>query len=86
MTAEKGNYEPLVQQLRSLPTLRAQVENLENALAALSPEDRIIANLLLINPKRNNIQQACQCLNLEEGAVYYRRNQILQKLQTALKS
>lgn len=76
--------EELLVALRRLPGMRVQVENLDNALATLTPEERLIANYLLLYPKRNNIRLLCEMLHLEPTAIYNRRKQILKKLNTAM--
>ena len=74
----------LVKKLRALPAQRMAVQNLDNALSLLTPEERLIANLLLIYPAENNVQQVCEKLHLEQAAVYRRRRQVLEKLEAAL--
>ena len=76
--------EELLLALRRLPGMRVQVENLDNALSTLTPEERLIANHLLLYPKRNNIRLVCEMLHLEPTAIYNRRRQILKKLSTAI--
>lgn len=74
----------LVAILKALPALRATVENLENALATLTPEERILADLLLIHPKKKNIDKVCALLKIEHACAYRRRKLLLCKLQQTL--
>ena len=70
--------------LQELPAMRTAVENLDNALALLTPEERILADLLFVHPRKNNIQRVCQLLNVESATAYRRRKQLLSKLLKVL--
>ena len=74
----------LVQMLQALPAQRVAVENLENALSLLTPEERMIAHMLLIYPQRNNVLALCRKLSVEQATVYRRRKQVLNKLRAAI--
>lgn len=74
----------LIHALQALPVMRVTVQNLDNALSLLTPEERLVANLVLLYPKRNNIQLVCQHLHVEQSTAYRRRRQVLQKLLAAL--
>lgn len=74
----------LIQRLQALPALRAMVQNLDNALALLTPEERLVAHLLLVYPKRNNVQLVCEKLHVELATAYRRRRQVIDKLTAAL--
>lgn len=74
----------LIGALQALPGMRVTVENLDNALSLLTPEERMVAGLLLLHPKRGNIQLVCQQLNVEPATAYRRRRQVIDKLIAAL--
>ena len=74
----------LVAALKALPAMRAAVESLDNALAFLTPEERIMADLLLIHPKKGNIEKVCELLQVEHACAYRRRKHLLHKLQQML--
>lgn len=74
----------LIENLQALPTLRALVQNLDNALSLLTPEERLVAHLLLVYPKRNNVQLVCEKLHVEHATAYRRRRQVIDKLTSAL--
>ena len=74
----------LLAALKSLPVMRAAVENLENARASLTPQERILADLLFIHPQPGNINKVCELLRVEYASAYRRRKQVLQKLQQTL--
>ena len=74
----------LIAGLKALPGMRITVENLDNALSSLTPEERIMAELLLIHPRRGNIEKVCKLLHVEHSTAYRRRKQLLSKLQQAL--
>ena len=70
--------------LKALPAMRIAVENLDNALSILTPEERIMADLLFIHPCRGNIEKVCKLLNVEIATAYRRRKLLLCKLQQAI--
>ena len=74
----------LLRQLERLETARIAVQNLDHALSALTPEERLVANLLFLYPRRGNIQEVCRLLHVEQATAYRRRKQVLQKIAAAL--
>ena len=70
--------------LQNLDAARASVAAVDAALSLLTPEERLVANLLLICPHRGNIQKICQHLHIEQATAYRRRKQVLQKLTASL--
>ena len=74
----------LIAGLKALPAMRVAVENLDNALSLLTPEERIMADLLFIHPKKRNIEKVCKLLQVEHATAYRRRKLLLSKLQQAL--
>ncbi len=78
------NETELIRRLQELPIQRAMVQNLDNALSLLTPEERLVAHLLLVYPKRNNVQLVCEKLHVEQATAYRRRRQVIDKLTAAL--
>lgn len=70
--------------LQSLESTRSSVAAVDTALSLLTPEERLIAHLLLLHPKRGNIQTVCEKLHIEQATAYRRRKQVLQKLTATL--
>ena len=69
---------------QQLESLQKQVEILEGALQVLSPEERLVAEYLLISPEKGNVQRLCGMLNVEQSSVYRRRDHVLEKIARAL--
>ncbi len=74
----------LLRKTGELEAARIAVQNLDNALSLLTPEERLVANLLLLHPQRGNVQQLCQLLHVEQAAVYRRRKKVINKLLQTL--
>ena len=74
----------LVTLLQTLESTRLWVNAVDSALSLLTPEERLIANLLLLHPQRGNVQLVCEKLNIEPATAYRRRKQVLQKLTATL--
>ena len=70
--------------LQTLESTRSSLAAVDTALSLLTPEERLIAHLLLLHPNRGNIQQVCEKLNIEQATAYRRRKQVLQKLTKTL--
>ena len=70
--------------LEALPAMRIAVKNMDNALSMLTPEERILADLLFVHPQKNNILKVCELLNVEYATAYRRRRALLNKLLRAL--
>ena len=70
--------------LKSLESDRSSVSAMDTALSLLTPEERLIAHLLFLHPKRGNIQLVCEKLNIEQATAYRRRKQVLHKLTATL--
>ena len=74
----------LIAGLKALPAMRVAVENLDNALSLLTPEERIMADLLFVHPQKRNIDKVCKLLQVEHATAYRRRKLLLSKLQQAI--
>lgn len=74
----------VVRRLRELENMRQAVENMDNALACLTPEERLVVQMLLICPEKGAAQKLCQILSVEESSVYRRKKKALRKLEEAL--
>lgn len=69
---------------RQLRQVQCQVEMLEQALQTLTPEERLVAEYLLISPQRGNVQQLCAVLGLERASIYRRKDRVVRKISMAL--
>lgn len=74
----------VLHRLQTLESVRSSVVAVDTALSLLTPEERLIAHLLFLHPKRGNIQLVCEKLNIEQATAYRRRKQVLQKLTKTL--
>lgn len=70
--------------LQNLESVRSSVTAVDTALSLLTPEERLIAHLLLLHPQRGNVQTLCEKLNIEQATAYRRRKRVLQKLTATL--
>ena len=70
--------------LQNLESTRSSVAAVDAALSLLTPEERLVAHLLLLHPQRGNVQKVCEKLNIEQATAYRRRKQVLQKLTATL--
>ena len=73
-----------LQRLQTLESVRSSITAVDTALSLLTPEERLIAHLLLLHPQRGNVQSVCEKLNIEQATAYRRRKQVLQKLTATL--
>ena len=79
-----GNREEVAEKLRNMGQLRQELEALERALGELNPEERLVAEYMLISPERGNIRRLGQLLGVEQSSVYRRRERVLEKIAQAL--
>ena len=56
----------------------------DQALAALSGEERQILHTLYIYPKKGNLEQICTDLGVEKSSIYRRRDKALEHFALAL--
>ncbi len=70
----------VIQRLGELDGLRQRVQNLEQAMQVLTPEERLVAERLFVHPAKGNVQVLCQELGVEQSSVYRRREAALEKL------
>lgn len=72
------------QRLRELVELRQKVEQMEVAMEVLTPEERLVVQMLLICPEKQATKKLCQILGVEVASIYRRRRRALRKLERAL--
>ena len=58
--------------------------NVDRALGALNPEEKLVLYRMYVNPQRGKLAQLCGDLNVEQSSVYRRRDKALQKFTFAL--
>ena len=66
--------------LKQLQTMRLQVEAMDKAMQALTPEERLVVERMLIHPAAGSVQELCQILGVEQTSVYRRKYKALDKL------
>lgn len=81
MEAWKKN---VISRLREYDDLCRTKEQVEKALATLSPEDRMVLQLMVISPAKGNSERLCNVLGCEISTVYRRRNKALQNFYDGL--
>lgn len=64
--------------------LRKRVRLVEQALAALNPEERLVIHRFFIQPPRRKLDQLRMELGVEQSTVYRRRDKALFKFTEAL--
>lgn len=67
-----------------LEQIRSELCQLETALGVLTPEQRLVLELMDIRRDRGNPALLCQLLNCEQATVYRRRRKALDRFTTAL--
>ena len=70
--------------LQNLQYHRQQLQAVETALQELTPEERLVAQLMLIAPQKGNADRLCEMLELERSSIYRRRQSVLTKLSRTL--
>ena len=56
----------------------------QKGLAVLTPEERLVVQLLYIMPQKGNVDRLCEMLDCAQSTVYRRRDRALQKFTVAL--
>lgn len=68
----------------ALKSLELRVASVENALEALSYEDRLLLTLCYVRPKRGNLERLMEALGVEKTRIYEKRNAALRSFGLAL--
>ena len=76
--------EQTLYRLQNFTCQRQQVQAVEQALQELTPEERLVAQMMLICPQKGNADRLCQMLELERSSIYRRRQIVLSKLSNTL--
>lgn len=74
----------VVQRLRQLDAMRQAAQTLDTALQVLTPQERLVVQMLFLYPEKGNVQRLCEMLHVEQSSVYRRRERALEKLAVAL--
>lgn len=69
-----------VGRLRDYQNICTAKQQVEQALSALSPEERTILQMMDICPKRGNTEKLCNMLDCETSTIYRWRNSALCKV------
>jgi hypothetical protein len=70
--------------LGELDGLRQKVEQMDAAMQVLTPEERLVVQMLLVCPEKGAAEKLCQILQVERASVYRRRERAIRKLAKAL--
>ena len=76
--------EVVAEKLKNMEALRKELAALEEALGELNPEERLVAEFLIISPQKGNAQRLCEILGVEQSSVYRRRKRVLEKIAKAI--
>lgn len=74
----------LIARLGALEQQRQAVQMLDQAMQLLTPEERVITDMLLIHPHTNNVRALCGVLGVEKSTIYRYRDSAIRKLLSAL--
>ena len=74
----------VIRRLRGYEYLRHSLEETEQALAQLSPAERLVIQMLVIRQDRGNLGRLCQMLEVEKSTVYRIRTKALRQLADLL--
>ena len=69
---------------RRLSDARRWVKIVDDGLAVLSEEDRLVLDRFYIHPMRGNVERLCDELAVEKAAVYKRKEKALRRFTVAL--
>ena len=69
---------------RRLRQVRLELTQLDRALELLNPQERLVVQMLCINPQKGNLSRLCSLLQCEQATVYRRRKAALGQLSAAL--
>ena len=80
----RRRQELVAQKLKNMEQTRQELVALEKALGELNPEERLVAEFLVISPQKGNAQRLCEILGVEQSSVYRKRERVLGKLAKIL--
>lgn len=69
---------------RRLKEARLWVAQVDGALAVMDEEERLVLDKFYIHRAKGNVGELCERLNVEQSAVYYRRDKALRHFTIAL--
>ena len=69
---------------RSLAAAKVWVSQVEDAMAVLNQEERLILDRFYINPARGNVDRLCGERNVEKPTVYRRKDDALRRFTICL--
>ena len=74
----------VIRRLERMESLQLELQMLQQAMQVLTPEERLVVQMLVIAPERNAADKLCQLLEVERSSVYRRRERALKKLGEVL--
>ena len=70
-----------LERLRQLEELRRWLQTADTVLGQLTPEERLILQQLVLEPRQGNASALCQLLEVEIATLYRKRRRLLDKLK-----
>ena len=70
----------MIRRLQELEAARHRLAILDQAVALLSPADKLILQKLILYPEQGNAELLCQLLEMEPATLYRHRNNLLTTL------
>ena len=74
----------VIRRLERMESLQLELQMLQQAMQVLTPEERLVVQMLVIAPERNAADKLCQLLEVERSSVYRRRERAIKKLGEVL--
>ena len=74
----------VIGRLRRMERLQLELQQLQQAMQILTPEERLVVQMLVVSPEKNAADKLCEILGVERSSVYRRRERALRKLGEVL--
>ena len=74
----------VIGRLRRMERLQLELSQLQQAMQILTPEERLVVQMLVVSPEKNAADKLCEILGVERSSVYRRRERALRKLGEVL--
>ena len=74
----------VIGRLRRMERLQLELQQLQQAMQLLTPEERLVVQMLVVAPEKNAADKLCEILGVERSSVYRRRERALRKLGEVL--
>ena len=74
----------VIGRLKRMERLQLELSQLQQAMQILTPEERLVVQMLVVSPEKNAADKLCEILGVERSSVYRRRERALRKLGEVL--